>query len=504
MSTKMKHPDHPTKISPYAIHENDKNRWNRPTMGEEETGPHHWHSGAHISPVIIFPVFLRRPSRIGGSPSRPGPVPGAIRALGSSGQDQWKRAAMPVPAHYLSCPLVSILLPETSHTIRQVNGHREPSGNYMHIHRFAVQSVEELDENLGKSRCFSPTLAFLFTSPSLGIEECTGLIRSAGFPFFGCTTAGEILADDGHAPVYEQSAVCCLLDPPPSAFSVRLFDRAGGSSTGLGEQVGRWGSSLFERPAFILAVSGLTNDGEAIIRGMQGVLPEGTVIVGGLAGDDNAFEQTTAFSHQGLSHDGVVVLALDTSHIRLSSFTTSGWQGVGNEMLVTSSEGNVVKSIDGKLPVELVSEYLNIDKDDIIATALSFPMLVTRPDGSETLRTALSADFGTGYLTYAGSVPEGSVIRFSSSFGFETIDATIRELKEYHGKNPDADLVILFDCCARHQAAGNRVNDEIRAISDCWKVPVAGFFTYGEIGHKGTGTCDLFNETLSLALLKFR
>jgi hypothetical protein len=389
--------------------------------------------------------------------------------------------------------------------LHQVNELREHSGNYMQIQRFVVQTTDELHEKIRKyQKDFCPTLAFLFTSPFLGIEDCVGVFQSTGVEVFGCTTAGEIMTDTGSSPVHELSAVCCLLDPPPSAISVRLFERGEGGSAALGHQIGIWGSSLFSRPAFLIAISGLTNDGEAIIRSIQEAIPDRATIVGGIAGDDNAFEEITAFSKNGLSHDGAVVLALDTDQIELSSFTTSGWQGVGTEMVVTSSEGNVVKSIDGRLPIDLVTEYLNIPKEEIIATALSFPMLVTRPDGTKTLRTALSADFETGYLTYAGTIPEGSILRFSSSFGFETVAATTRELKEYHQKKPDADLIIIFDCCARHQAAGKKVNEEIQAIANNWKVPVVGFFTYGEIGHTEAGSCDLFNETLSLALLKFR
>lgn len=375
----------------------------------------------------------------------------------------------------------------------------------MKIERFVVQTLEELDEKILKSRNdFTPTLAIFFASPFLGIEECSEHVRSAGCSVFGFTTAGEILTGDEPSSVYEMSAVCCLLDPPVSTFAVHLFNRENGSSLELGEQIGLWGGKQFARPAFLLVISGLTNDGEAIIRGMQSVLPAGTIIVGGIAGDDNMFEKTTVFSYEDITNNGAVVVALDSDHIKLSSFTTSGWQGVGAEMIVTSAQGNIVRSIDGRLPIDLVCEYLNIPKEDIIVTALSFPMIVTRPDGSETLRTALSADFATGYLTYAGSIPEGSSIRFSSSFGFETITETVGELREYHEKNPDADLVILFDCCARHQAAGNKINDEIHAISDLWKTSVIGFFTYGEIGHTGNGLCDVFNETLSLALLKLR
>lgn len=375
----------------------------------------------------------------------------------------------------------------------------------MHTGKFAAYSPEELCAGIREQlACFSPTLAIVFSSPSLDICECVGALRGSSCTVFGASTAGEILTLPGTSPVFEESAACCMLDPDPSIFSVRLFCRENRSSFELGEEAGRWAAGWCERPALLVAVSGLGTNSEAIIRGMEKHLPAGTIIAGGVAADDNAFEKTTVFTQDAHSSDGVVVLALDTARVSLSSFTTSGWKGVGVEMTVESSDGNVVHMVDGKKPVDIVAEYLNVKTEDVITTALNFPMLVRRPDGSEVLRAALSADHRTGALVYAGNVPEGSKIRFSSSFGFETIEKTIRELRAYHEKTSDADLIVLFDCCARHQAAGAQVNDEITAISDLWKAPVIGFFTYGEIGHAPTGECELFNETLSLALLKFR
>ncbi|HVN73112.1 MAG TPA: FIST N-terminal domain-containing protein [Methanoregula sp.] len=374
----------------------------------------------------------------------------------------------------------------------------------MRIEKLVAYTTEELEEKIREMRRhFSPTLALAFASPAIDIGECAHALQNLGCPVFGSSTAGEILAGEGPSPVFEQSVVCTLLDPDPTLFSVRVFPRENLSSVELGKQAGTWGAGCFGRPAFLLAVSGLTNDGEAIIRGIEQHAPKGTTICGGIAADDNAFEKTLTFSETVSTDDGIVVMVMDRDRISLSSFTTSGWIGVGVEMTVTSSEGNIVRSIDNRTPVDLVSEYLNIRKEDIVGTALSFPMLVRRPDGSEVLRTALSADFDSGALTYAGSVPEGSKIRFSSSFGMETVKATIRELKEYHAQKPGADLIVLFDCCARHQAAGSRITDEISAIAELWNAPLIGFFTYGEIGHTRTGECNVFNETLSLALLKF-
>jgi hypothetical protein len=374
----------------------------------------------------------------------------------------------------------------------------------MHIGSFTAYSAEEFGVKIREPGThFSPTLAFVFASTFLGIETCAGAMAGSGCRVFGASTAGEILTGSGASPVYEQAAVCLLLDADPSAFAIRLFHRDNRSSFELGREAGAWAAGSFPHPSLLMAVSGLTNDSEMIIHGIREHVPAGTVIAGGIAGDDNTFERTFAFSNEGLTDDGIVVLVMNNDRISLSSFTTSGWKGVGVDMTVTSSEGNVVRSIDGRKTVDLVSDYLCIGREEIIATALSFPMLVRRPDGSEVLRTALSVDYAAGSLTYAGSVPQGSKIRFSSSFGIETIETTIRELNEYHTKNPGADLIVLFDCCARHQAAGSRISDEISAIADLWTVPLIGFFTYGEIGHSRDGTCNVFNETLSLALLRF-
>ena len=375
----------------------------------------------------------------------------------------------------------------------------------MHTGMFTAYSPDEISQGIREQQAhFASTLAFVFASPSLEIGECVRVLAGSGCAVFGASTAGEILTGAGTSPVFEQSATCCLLDPDPSVFAVRLFPREALSSFELGGEAGRWAAGCFARPAILVAVAGLTNNAEAIIRGMEKHLPPGTVIAGGIAADDTAFLETVVFTEKSLAPDGIVVLAFDTARVSLASFTTSGWTGIGVEMIVQSSEGNIVRQIDGKKPLDLVSEYLNISREVVVSTALNFPMLVRRPDGSEVLRTALSADYKTGALIYAGNVPEGSKIRFSSSFGMETIEKTVRELIAYYEKNPGADLVLLFDCCARYQAAGAYISDEISVISDLWKVPVIGFFTYGEIGHAPAGNCDLFNETLSLALLTFR
>jgi len=368
---------------------------------------------------------------------------------------------------------------------------------------FSALSAEDIENKLKEKGDFSPAFGFIFSSVAVGIPKLADMAASFNIPVFGASTAGEILGLEGEAPVHERSSVCCFLDIDPSLFSIRLFERGENSCFEFGASIGEEGTRLFERPAFIIAVSGLSNDGDAIVSGIRSAVPPGTPVIGGLAGDDSLFKDTYVFCHEGYTTNGAVVLIFDYSRVTIQNVVTSGWTGVGAEMTVTSSEGNVVHSINGRPATEVVGEYLNVPDDQLIEVAVTFPLLIRRPDGTEVLRTGLSANFSTGSITFAGTVPQGAGVRFSSSFGYETIEESIRDITQFHALHPSADMVLVFSCMARHLAAGMLVNDEIKAALDLWKPPLIGFFTYGEIGHNTQGTCDFYNESLSLALITF-
>ncbi len=281
-----------------------------------------------------------------------------------------------------------------------------------------------------------------------------------------------------------------------------LFEKHDTSSFDLGIQIGTWGKETFSRPAFIVTMSGLKNDGEALVKGIESVNPPGTRIFGGLAGDDGKILETYVFSPTGYSADGAAVIVFDQSRVEVNGIVTSGWTGVGGEMVITASEGNIVRSINNRSPVGIYKEYLHVEDEDLQDLAVSFPLLVKRPDGSEVLRTFLAIDHENGSLVFAGTMPQGTRVRFSSSFGHEIIEKSILDLTTWHQQHPHADLILLFSCMARHNVSGPMVNEEITAASDLWNAPLIGLFSYGEIGHNSAGTCDFHNETLSLVSIR--
>ncbi len=369
---------------------------------------------------------------------------------------------------------------------------------------FSAFSADELIEKYRQIHSFRPTLGIIFSSIALDIPDLVAALGPEGIPVFGCTTAGEILVAGEAEPFLDQSAVCCFMDFDPALFRISLFERGEETSFSLGQRIGTWGSRQFSKPAFIIAIAGLKNDGEAIVHGIQQAAGISVPLFGGMAGDDGLMKDTFVFSGNRISHDGAVVLVFDADKVDVHGIASSGWVGIGAEMLITSSEGNTVHTINGRPATGVFKEYLDVKDDELQQIGINFPLLIRRPDGTEVLRTFLAVDFLKGSLIFAGSVPQGSLVRFSSSFGYQTIGQAVRELEEYHTVHPIASLLLLFSCIARYRVAGSMAADEVLTASRLWNAPLAGFFTYGEIGHNRLGTCDFYNETLSLVLISLR
>lgn len=350
-----------------------------------------------------------------------------------------------------------------------------------------------------------PTLGILFCSVDLGVADTAKALAEFPFPFFACSSCGEIFTDAEKSRALENCAVVSLLEMPAGSFQVKLIDGAGLDSSALGAAVGNWGKSVFKNPAFLLAVSGIKRDGEQVVHGLLGEFPEQVPLFGGLAGDDAKFKETFAFTNGNLTSDGAVACVFDAGRVSVEGLATSGWVGLGAPKTVTAAEGNVVFSIDGEPALDIYKKYLDIRDVDLPGIGMEYPLQVMREDGTHVLRAVVGVDYDRHALIFAGAVPQGAQVRFSSSPGFETVDHARRDFETFaKAGGPSPDLLIFFSCIARHAALGPMVEDEIRAAQRIWNAPGLGFFTYGEIGRNLVGRCDFYNETCALVLLRVK
>jgi len=374
----------------------------------------------------------------------------------------------------------------------------------MEVHCFASDTIKDIESHISEvlNNGQAPSLGIVFTSIKLGIERLSEALGKYGISFLGASTDGEIIANGHGKIVREGTAVVSLIKCDKEVFKVRLFRGDGRSSFDVGREVGRWGASQFSKPGFILVSGGLHADGEGLVNGVLSMTEQDTPVFGGLAGDDKAFKTTFAFSNCEYTDNGVGALVLDRDRIELGGIATSGWIGIGAEKKITKASGNIVYTIDNRSALEVYKKYLNITDDDLPQIGVDYPLMLMREDGSSVLRAVMDVERNSGALIFAGTVPQDSHVRFSSSSGFDAIEHVKKDLEAYSRVFPEADHLILFSCMARHLALGPMVDEEILAAHERWNAPLIGFFTYGEIGKNLTGRCDFFNETFTLAALK--
>jgi hypothetical protein len=368
----------------------------------------------------------------------------------------------------------------------------------------SFQQIEtQVDDYLKEG--FKPTLAIIFSSVKLDLEKICSIFDQREIDLFGCSTAGEILNESS----YEESAVGLLFDIDRAHYALNFID--GNDLNGpfeVGKLSGLWAKGTFKNPALIVGSGGVTIDAEQIVYGLKSGLGREVPIFGGLAGDDLTVKGTYAMWRHGCTDNGLVTLVLNNDKIIVEGMATSGWEAVGGENTITKAEGNVVYSINEEPALDVFIKYfgyfdgLEVKGKQINTMSAQYPLQIIREDGTAVLRSPLVGSEEERTLILAGGVKEGDKFKFSISPGFEVIDKTIDDFGELNSKANEADALILFSCKGRHAALGPLIEDEIQGIYNYWKVPMIGFFTYGEIGPVKNGTCDFHNETCSLVVLK--
>ncbi len=370
---------------------------------------------------------------------------------------------------------------------------------------FVAESVSELKTELAKALEaieYIPTLAFGFVSTRMPLTNLMDVFKHQGILLFGATGGGEVLFDKQQDKIINNGAVFVLTDLNSDAFKLHFFNRKGIDSYAFGKLVGKKVKKSFKNPALIIATSGLSLDGQAMVDGVLEVTGRNIRMYGGMASDDEKFKKTFVFTETYISDEGALALVFDSSKIELNGLSTSGWVSLGSEFVVTRSEGNVVYEINEQPALDMYIDYLSVAEEDLPGIGLEYPFILKKDTGDSVIRAVMQVDTEKRSLIFAGTVPQSSVISFSSSPGFEIMENTRNKIIEFYAVHPEADLMLLFSCMARYVALGPLISTEIKLASIKWKVPLLGFFSFGEFGSNESQQCQLNNQTFTLALIR--
>jgi hypothetical protein len=145
----------------------------------------------------------------------------------------------------------------------------------------------------------------------------------------------------------------------------------------------------------------------------------------------------------------------------------------------------VLEEVDGAPALDFVARYVpQIDDPEILGT---FPIALCDEETSRyVVRSPFFADREKGTVTYAAPIPLGSTVRMGRAYRDQVI-ASATEAAEValRARNGVAPTCVFFASCgARKLVLGAAVDHEVEALKNVFGagVPIAGFYSYGEIG----------------------
>lgn len=362
------------------------------------------------------------------------------------------------------------------------------------------KSTEEIKSALEQSMSngFIPTLAIVFLSVAQDRKAICSLLDKKDIAIFGSTTNGEFIDEET-----ESGAVAILLlDMKKENFRIHTAEFQNSNYREASKSIASNAKQDFEKVAFLLAVSNAATDGEEVLLGLQEIAGEQINAFGGAAGDDLSFDKTWVFSNEWESDQGMVCIAIDEDKVSVKGIATCGWKAMGTEKTVTKSEGNHVFTIDNEPALDITTKYGGLEnitpdnEDVLLELAANFPLQLQREKGDPVMRPGLVVDWSDHSFYTSGSVPQGSKIRFSLPPDWDVMEKVVKgvqNLKE--SEMPEADAMVVFSCAGRVLSFGPMMNAEIEGIKQVWNVPMAGMFSYAELGRMAGGNLEMHNLT---------
>lgn len=352
------------------------------------------------------------------------------------------------------------------------------------------------------------TLVCVFGAPEYRDRPEILAELAASYPrsqIIGCSTSGEIFGDrmlDGTISVgvarFEHTTLRST-----SAVVADIHD-----SFEAGATLARALDDPRLRGVFVLS-DGLKINGSELVRGLNSVLPGDVVVTGGLAGDGDRFESTWVIVDGKPTSGYVTAVGFYGDRLRIGHGSKGGWDYFGPERRVTRSEGSVVYELDGKPALELYKRYLGDRASGLPATALLFPLNLRceADDEKGLVRTVLAIDEETQSMTFAGDVPEGSVVSLMRANFDRLIEGAHQaaSVTNQRSRSNGPTLVIAVSCVGRRLVLGERIEEELEATLEALSLSSGsdqiGFYSYGEISPYANGSCDLHNQTMTLTTL---
>ena len=369
----------------------------------------------------------------------------------------------------------------------------------MRVETFSDTTAEQLGQNWQFG--FEPDLMLYFADPDLAQNLHHALRKRApNATLMGCSSGGQF-SRQAHASANATCAAVKFDQTRLKSVCIPFNDSTNSQTAGMDIATNLIADDL--AAVFVLS-DGMQVNGTELVDGLATLIPNHIPVVGGLAGDGDQFVRTYVGLNDQVGEKMVVAVGLYGDALDVAHGCEGGWTPFGPRRVVTRAEGNVLNELDGKPALDLYERYLGDEAAALPASGLLFPLWVHPTDDEDqgAVRTLLNIDREAKSLIFAGTMQEGAVAQLMTATRDALIYGAAQAATDATSPKKSDSLGLLVSCIGRKLVMGQRAEDEIETVDDHigQDVPYIGFYSYGEICPRTSGTHTMFhNQTMTIS-----
>lgn len=333
--------------------------------------------------------------------------------------------------------------------------------------------------------------AFVSNGFTDGYEEASSLLLDLipAKVFTGCGAGGVI----GAGREVEESPAVSLVAASLPGVRIKTFAVQDEDLPDLDDSPRAWeamtGVKADEDPHFLILSDPFSLRTDVLLAGLDYAYPKAAKI-GGLASGGREPHQNAIFLDNICLRTGAVGVAF-TGNVRVETLVAQGCRPVGPRLRVTEARQNIVISLDGKPPMEVIQEAArkaSAEDRTLMQNALFLGLAMSPAKdepamGDFLVRNIVGLDREHGYLAVGALPRPGQTVQFHVRDARTSAD-DLRQLlaKASHNREKPRGAM-LFACQGRGRDLYGEPDVDSRLFQQRFSpAPLGGFFCSGEIG----------------------
>jgi len=316
----------------------------------------------------------------------------------------------------------------------------------------------------------------------------------------GCTTAGEFSSSYGFS---DDSIILMAFYSDEVEIGIGVgLSLSENPEAGIQTAV-KQASEKLSKPVSICLAFPDWNSGsfDLIVKTLNLALGHDCPVFGGVAGSlwNDGLAPVQFYKDEVLADAMPIILF--AGPLEYSFSIANSWKPVGKQAKITSAEGRQVKCIDDFKAVDFYRHYLGDHSDP----AQEFLLAVYDKNNAQSyLRVPMEYN-PDGSITFSESIPQGAAVQLTEALREVMIEDTESTSRQIVQQNPELApaFAMAFSCAFRKSVLGTRVDQELQILQGNLpqRLPIMGFYSFGEIAPLTKGQTSLFHGATLVTLL---